>query len=214
MYDQTKQKSTLYSCSIYTMNNILLYDFWVKLQDSIIFKIVAYMEKIWALLPKWAYFSIIYPAMVKLIEMKTGLKLKVKTSSISRWLDDKSMWGLWLKKISSLYIWFVQDGEFTRWEVDRVAWDAKGAGHNHAWKLWNKSNEGKIVESWGGFVYKCSISTLKYAVKQGLYYDTARTIVPADDFARKVQQTCVSKAKHNGFISFDEFIEIRDNLKN
>jgi len=197
------------------MLNIIRYDFWVKIEDSMVFQIGAYMEKIGALLPKWAYFSVIYPAMVKLLEWKTGLKFKVKTWFISQGLDNKHMWGLWLKKISSFYIWMVEDWEFTREEVDRVAWNVRGAGHNHAWKIGKKSHQGKIVESWGGFIYKCSIGTLKHAVNKGLYYNKARTIIPADFITEEVQKACIAKAKASKSknISFQEFIEIRDQVK-
>ena len=46
MYDQTLDKRTKRSCTIYTMLNILKYDFGVVVKDSMIYKIVAYMESI------------------------------------------------------------------------------------------------------------------------------------------------------------------------
>jgi hypothetical protein len=66
------------------MLNIIKYDYGIEVKDDLIYKIVSYMEYTGVLLPRGAYFSVIYPAMCKLIKLKTGLNLKVKKSSISR----------------------------------------------------------------------------------------------------------------------------------
>lgn len=211
MYDQTKQSKTKYSCTIYTMLNIIKYDFWVELKDSLIFYMVYYFEKIWALLPKWAYFSIIYPAMVKLIEWKTGFKLKVKLSQISKWLDDISMWGLWYKRLSSLSVTLSKDDWVISIEdIKEIYKSKKWSGHNHAFKQWNKSWEWTVVESWGGYTYQMDIKTLKEAEKLWIYYDNARTLLPADDRTKKFQKLLITRAKKfKRFISYEDFLTLK-----
>ena len=195
-YDQTKSENTKYSCTIYTMLNIIKYDFWVEVSDSIIFKIVAYMEGIGALWPKWAYFSVIYSAMVKLIEYKTWFKLKIKKSSISKWLDDKSMWALWFKKLSDLSIGLAKDDHWiTTFDIQEIAKSHKWSGHNHAVKLWNVSNKWTVLDSWWGFTYHTSLAALKEGVLLDVYYDVARTLVAADERTKRLQKKYVSVAK-------------------
>ena len=207
MYNQKLDPRTKYSCTIYTMLNIIKWDYGIEVQDSTIFKIVAYMEKIWALMPKGAYFSVIYPAMCKLISWKTWLNLKVEKSSISKWLDDKSTWSLWAKRLSSLSIKLSQDGWITVADMKEIAKSEKGSGHNHACKLWNESNQWNIIESWGWTVYKTSLAALKEGVLLWIYYDTARTLLPADDRTKRIQKKMVKKVKETW-----EFLQLNKSL--
>jgi len=214
MYDQTKDKRTKRSCTIYTMLNILKYDFGVVVKDSMIYKIVAYMESIGALLPNWAYFAVIYPAMCKLINMKEGINLKVKTSYISKWLDDKSMWGLWFLKLSRLSIKLSQDNWLTIWDIQEIAKSGTWSWHNHAVKQSNLNVSWKIVDSWGADSYTTSLAALKEGVLLWVYYDRARTIVPADLRTEKIQVKCVNQAKKMWrFLTYREFTKIKKSIK-
>lgn len=192
IYNQKEQKDTYYACTIYSMLNILRFDFGIHVNIDNILWIVKYMEKIWALLPKWAYFSVIYPAMVKLLEWKTGMKFKVKVSYISAGLDTKRMWGLGFKRSGKLYKELSKDQLIDKLDIDKIKEWPKGYWHNHAWK------RGKILETLGGYHYEISIKTLKYAVKQWIYYDTARTIVAWDERTEKIQKELLRIAKKTG----------------
>ncbi len=63
-----------------------------------------------------------------------------------------------------------------------------------------------IVESLGGYYYKISKDSLKYAVKQWIYYDTARTIIPRDVETLKLQKRLNKIYKHTGkYMSWEQF---------
>lgn len=188
-YNQKLQESTYYACTIFSMLNILKYDYGIHVNIDNILWIVKYMEKLWALLPKWAYFPVIYPAMVKLLEWKTWMKFKIKKSYISSWLDAKHMWGLGFKRASKFYKELAQDQLIDKIDIDKIKSWPKWYWHNHAWK------RGSILETLWGYKYEVSIKTLKYAVKQWVYYDTARTIVPWDARTERIQKELIRIAK-------------------
>jgi hypothetical protein len=144
--------------------------------------------------------------MCKLIKLKTGLNLKVKKSSISRWLDDKSMWWLWAKKLSSLSIELaLDDGWITMNDMKTIAKSDKGGWHNHCIKQSNKNASWTLVESWWGISYKTSLKALMEWVLLGIYYDTARTLVPADTKTEKIQAKCVAIAKKKWrYVTYEE----------
>lgn len=214
-YDQTKDNKTKYACTIYTMLNIIKYDYGVEIKDDMIFTIVAYMERIGVLLPKGAYFSVIYPAMCKYISFKTWLKLKVKESTITWGLDSFHTWGLWAKRLSSLSIALAKDDwKITVEDMQKIAAAKKGSGHNHAVKESNKNSSWILLESWWGFIYKTSLKALREWVKLWIYYDKARTIVPADEKACKIQTRCVKAAKRKKrFLTYWEFKNIASKVK-
>ena len=191
-YNQKLQSETFYACTIYSMLNILKFDFWISVNIDNILWIVKYMEKLWALLPKWAYFSVIYPAMVKLLEWKTWMKFKVKVNYISAWLDTKHAWGLWFKRASKFYKTLAKDQLIDKIDIDKIKEWPNGYWHNHSWK------RGKVLETLGGYYYEMSLKTLKYAVKQWIYYDTARTIVAWDTKTENIQKELVRIAKKTG----------------
>ena len=198
--NQRLQKDTNYACSIYTMLHILQFDYGVSVNIDNIMWIVKYMEKIWALLPKWAYFAVIYPAMVKLLEWKTGLKFWIKESYISAWLDTKHSWGLWFLKATKFYETLARDQLIDKQDIDKIVENEKGYWHNHFWK------RGNVLESLGGYHYEMSLKTLKYAVKQWVYYDRARTIVPWDERTEEIQKRLISIAKKKWkFMSWKQF---------
>mgnify|MGYP006995911029 CR=1 FL=1 len=192
MYDQTKDKRTLWSCTIYTILNMLRYDFCVKIEDSLILKLVAYMEKIWKLLPKWADFNIIYPAVVGLINLRYWIKLKIEKSSISKGLDDDNSWSLWVKGFSSKWLkrW-TDDWLMSKDDIDWILWNIKtGSWHNHMIKKRKNSDTRMILDSWGWVKYEIKLEDLKYAMQKWLYYDTARRIVAEDEKTKLVKFRC------------------------
>lgn len=191
IYNQTKQKDTKYACTVYTFLNIMLLDYWVKIKDWYAIKFVYYLEKVGALiLTQWAVFSVIYPIMVKYVNVRYWINLKIKTSSISQGLDEISSWSLWLKKLTIKWQKLgTSDWEFTKEDVDMAIKFNNAYWHNHLWKKW------VIVDSYGAVDYKCNLDTLKYGVTKDLYYDTWRAIIPGDSFTQKVKDKLIEKAK-------------------
>lgn len=194
-YDQTLQKQTFYACTIYTILNILKYDFWVHVDLDWILKTVMHMEKIWALLPKGAYFAIIYPAMALYLWNQLKIKLKVKESYISEWLDSISMWWLGFKKWSKLYKELSRDGRMSYWDVDRISKADSSFYHNHWRKESNKTGIWIMVESRFGYPYWFAMWVLKNALKKDLYYDKARTLIPDGLESRLIQERTIQEAK-------------------
>lgn len=211
-YNQTKQETTKYSCTVYTFLHLILLDFGVRIPDDMIIKFVYYLEKIWVLvLNKWASFSIIYPAMVKYVNWKYWVKLEVKTSSISAWLDDISAWSLWIKKLTTQgqKLW-TSDWVFTKEDVDKSLTFKNAYGHNHWVKKGNKSDKWIIFDSWNGVNYECDLETLKYWVTKNLYYDTSRAIVPKDEFTKRLQKALIFKAKKKwDTLTIEEFNQVK-----
>lgn len=213
-YNQKKHKKTRYSCTIYTMLNIIKYDYGIEIKDDIIFKIVSYMEKIGVLLPKGAIFSIIYPAMCKYINLKTWMKLKVKDWFIRAWLDDVHTWWLWAQKLSWLYIDLAKDWVIWPSDMSAIAKDGRWSWHNHAVKKSNKNSTWKLLESWGGKVYTTSIKALKHWVNLWIYWNRARTLVPADARTVRIQLKCLKDAKNKWrFLTYKEFKHIASKTK-
>lgn len=216
LYDQTKQRKTFYSCTVYTILNMLKFDFCVKIEDDMILRLVAYMESIWKLLPRWAYFDIIYPAVVGFINLRYWIKLKVEKSFISKGLDTTHSWSLWIKGFSSTWLkrW-TDDWIMSREDIDWILANVtNGSWHNHMIKRRKSKDIWIIIDSWGWVAYTIKLDDLKYAMGRGLYYDTARRIVPADNFTKELKKECLFQYKRlNRVLTYQEFKTIKKNLR-
>lgn len=214
-YNQRKQAETKYSCTAYTFLHMIMLDFWVKIPDTLIIKFVYYLESVGALiLSQWAIFSIIYPIMTKYVNSKYWVNLEVKTNSISKWLDDISSWSLWIKKLTTMGQQLgTDDWVFTKYDVDLSMTYNNWYWHNHLWKKSNLHDRWIIVDSWNWITYECDLEVLKYWVKQGLYYDTWRAIVPKDDFTKQLQKALIYKAKKlKRTLTLEEFENVKLNI--
>ena len=91
LLDQTTNRDMMYACTIYTQLHILMFDYNIRIEDSVIFKLVYYMEKLGKIvLTEWAYFNVIYPAVAAVISWYYGIKLEVrKTKEPELILDNK-----------------------------------------------------------------------------------------------------------------------------
>jgi len=198
--NQRLQTETKVACTLYTMLNIIKYDYKVTVKIDWILKLVVYMEKIGALLPMWAYFGVIYPAMVKVLEWKTGFKFKVKVWYISQWLSDDYGRGLGFKKASKFYETLARDKLIDKSDIDQIKAKKWWGWHNHMIK------RDLIVESLGGYYYKITKDTLKYAEREWIYYNTARTIVPWDKRTIELKERLNKIFKHTWeYMSWEQF---------
>ena len=203
MYNQLAQEQTHYSCSVYAFLNCILLDYWVQLKVDWILKLVIYMEKIWVLLPWGASASVIFPALVKYTEYKTGFKLKIVKWTIYKLWTKSTI--LWLKKSNRTYLNLADDWEITKKDIDSLN-DSKGwYGHFHCYKRWN------ILETLWWFRYKISKDILNYAKSKDLYYTATRSFIPADTKTADMQKKLVSLVRsRKRFISYNEFLNLRD----
>ena len=198
-YNQNLQKQTHYSCSIYAFLNMIKYDFWVTLKIDWILKIVIYMEKIWALLPRWAYASIIFPALLKYIKWKTWFNIKMEKTTINK-INSNYWYILGFKKANRFYKSLAIDWKITKDEIDKIRDSKKWYWHFHYYKRWT------IVETWWGFRYKLTLGNLIYMFEQGLYYPSCRRFYAWDEKTRKLQKKLIRLWKLNKkLISYDEF---------
>lgn len=190
MYDQTKVKLTRYSCTFYGALNILYYDYGIRLNDKWIYRFVKMLQFAWYLLPWGAYTAVMYKAVQTYIRINHWLYLNIKAVNILNGLDNKSMWGVGIKKLSTYYVWLQKDGMINKEDINSIiarnTWD----GHHNNWK------KGKAVDPWWNLRYKMDIETLKYWVERGLYYPTARTFIAGNNFTREVQKYCLEIRKN------------------
>ena len=210
-YNQREMKWMNYWCTIVTFLNILRNDFKINVRNDMIISFSYYLEKIWVFFRlSWATFSLIYPAMVKYVNVKYGINLKIKTSTITEWLSDNNTWWLWLKKLTTKgqALW-TTDWIFDNKDVDLAMSYANAYWHNHAWKNWI------IIDSYNWVRYKTSLNTLKYWVEKGLYYDAARTIIAWDSFTSSLQNKLIEKYNFTWReASIEEFTYILKEMKN
>ena len=211
LYNQLAQKQSHYSCAVYAFLNIILYDYWIQLKVWYILKLIIYLEKIGALLRWGAMASIIFPAMVKVVEYETGFKLEIVKWNI--WNIDNKKWRiLWFKKSNKEYIKLAEDWEITKKDVEKIKEMKKGYWHFHMLK------RGIILESLGGFPYRLKKINLNYAYQKDLYYWSTRAFIPWDERTKRVQKQLIkivkdrSKGSDYKFLSFDEFLKIKDTL--
>jgi len=203
-YNQLAQKQTNYSCSIYAFLNIIKYDYWIEMKVDNILKLIIYMEKIGALLTWWASAWIIYPALVKYVEWKTGFKLKIVKWTIDT-IDNKKWWILWLKKSNKTYIELSKDWVITKSDIDKIVQTKKWYWHFHMFK------KNTILETLWGFPYRLMKLNLEYAYNQWLYYTSTRAFIPWDERTEKMQKFLIKVAKEKWeFMSYEEFLKIKD----
>ena len=119
-YNQQLQEDTYYACSVYAFLNMIKYDFGIWLKLDWILKIVMYMEKIWALLPKWAYASVIFPAFLKYVNWKTGFVIEMDITTVDK-IDPDKWYILWFKKANRLYLSVAKDWEITKEDIDNIS---------------------------------------------------------------------------------------------
>lgn len=209
-YNQKLSDSTKYACTIYTFLNILRNDFKVVLRNDIIISFTYYLEKIWVFLRlSWAVFAIIYPAMVKYINIRYWINLKIKTSTISDWLSETNTWWLWLKKLTTKgqKLWTI-DWIFTREDVDLAINYPNWYWHNQAWFKW------ETIDSYGWVRYLIWLPTLKYWVVKDLYYNTWRTVIAWDSFTERLQKQLIEKYRFTWReATLEEFTYILKELK-
>ena len=204
VYNQLAQKQTHYSCSVYAFLNIIKYDYWIEIKVGNILNIIIYMEKIGALLKWWASANIIYPALVKYVEWKTGFKMKTIKWNIST-IDSKKWWVLWYKRSNKTYIELSEDWEITKEDVDKIVKTKKWYWHFHVWK------RNVILETLWGFPYKMKKSNLKYSESKDLYYYSTRAFIPRDERTEKMQKFLIKVVRQKQeFMTYEEFLKIKD----
>ena len=190
MYDQTKNSLTRYSCTFYWALNILYYDYGIIVNEKWILKFVKSLQVAGYLLPWGAYTSVMYKAVQTYIRVTHGIKLNIVSQDIRNGLDNKRMWWVGIKKLSTFYVGLQKDGNISQEDIKAIIQRNKWSGHHNNWK------KGKWVDPWGNLRYSMSLEVLKYGVNQELYYPTARTFEPADENARLIQKYCLEIRKN------------------
>jgi len=204
-YNQLAQEQTNYSCSVFWFLNWFKYSCWVELKVDWILKIIIYMEKIWALLSKWAYASVIYPALIKYVDYKTWLKFNIVTTDITR-IDREKGRIIWFKKANSQYVTLSKDLKVTFEDTDKIIESKWWSWHFHFIK------RDVIIESLGWYPYRISKEVLLYAFMNWLYYQNARTFEPSDEYTEVTQKKLIGLVKDRSswtnykFISYEELL--------
>lgn len=175
-YNQYLNTKTKNSCTLYTLCNIMLYDYWVMVYPNFLLKASLYFN-----LYAWANFEFIYPAFVKELNKKLNLNfkyVKIPTKSI----DDDLLYWLWIKNYwTAKYMKFAENWEITKADVDLMT--KSWVNHN----MWfTRRKNWYIVDSDWRMPYKMNKQTLDYAVSEWKVWYWARTIIPADARTEKI----------------------------
>jgi len=209
-YDQLKNDYTHYWCSVYALLNLFRYDYWIYVELDYILKFLVYLESISARFKlEWAYASVVFPACIKYINLKLGLKLKLGKSTLKAELSNKHGRILGYKRANTFYTSLFKDWEITMEDVEDVK-ESKENGHFHFWKRW------KIIESLWGTRYKMNAKVLDYAYFCWLYYPTIRYVY----WEEELQKECLDIVKYrkmqklnNPYVRYEQIKQIKQQLQ-
>lgn len=188
LYNQTLDKYTRNWCTIYTLYMIFQLQWGFIVNNDYIINTLKQAEKEKAWNQSWgAYFSTIYKWFVDKMYDMLKIKLTVKTVDINsdefeKYLTKWYAFWLGLKNWNGKYFEFTSDGVLTQEDLEDIRWFGGWSGHNHCYY------NGYIIDSvWTlkDQTIELSIENLRYAVKIGLYYPTARTLVMTDKLLEK-----------------------------
>ena len=191
LYNQYQNKETAMACSIYSLLQIMLYRYWIKVEQSFFIKAAIFFDSIWKFdMKKWATFSIIDKSFVWYLNYKLGLKFKLESTTIEELeSSDKKTYQLWIKNYSNYkYKKAKKWDRYTKESMDYLAsfdWES-GHAANYDWSAgWYfiDTNASKNV--------KMSLSVLKYWKKLDLFWWALRTISPDDKITEEVCKLCI-----------------------
>lgn len=204
-YNQYLQYYTRNACTLVTFLNIFKYSFWIQVIPSFIIKFAIFFDGIAKWFPKsWATFWIIYPSMVWYLNKKLGLNFKLVKTSITRLHpEDRRSFSLWIKWYSTKkwkaisFDWYlsIKDMDYL---IERQGW----VWHNAMWD-WN--NWWMFQDTNGSKPYKFPYTSLKYAQRNNLVWDTLRTVVPNDKFTKWVCRVCIKMFMYEQNGKMDKF---------
>jgi hypothetical protein len=194
-YNQLNDKYLKNSCTIHSLLNIMKYMYWIQVNTNFIMKVAIFFDKLWVFFPSWwAVFDTIYRSFVYEMNSKLWLEFKLYTTTLNwlDWDDTRSYW-IWIKKYSSSKWKELETDWASKEEVDAIIWNNKGTWHNVVWD-WSKG--WYLINSDWKPPKKFSLFILKYAVNKWLIWNTWRTIIPADEFTKKVTDITIQMAKN------------------
>lgn len=183
-YNQNKEYYTRSGCSIYTLFNILQIQYWIKVKNSFIIKVLrsAEKDKVWYE-SWWAYFWKIYNWFVveifKMYEVEVKvISLDIRSKKFEKLYNDWYAFWLWLKYAWLWYRkarrdWIITSKEISTFTSWRIAW------HNHTY-IKAVTGEWIIIDSlWtvSWKIVRMSLKNLRKAVDKWLYYPTCRILV-------------------------------------
>ena len=206
LLDQTTNRDMMHACTIYTQLHILMFDYNIRIEDSMIFKLVYYMEKLGKIvLTEWAYFNVIYPAVAAIISWYYGIKLEVRKNYISQWLNKNYWYWIGYPKYSLFRqrLW-TDDWVLSKADIDKISEMTSWGWHNVMVK-WNQDKY-TLIDSWDWVYYSVSEDVLQYAVEKWVFWDTARTITSWDTRTEAIRIECKNTSKKlKRLITIEEF---------
>lgn len=184
-YNQNNQQYTRMACTIYTLCNIIKYNFWIVVVDNFIIRLCKYFESINVWSPiQWAIFAIIYPAFIKNLNSKLWLNFRLVSWNINTLSNtDTNCWWVWMIHYHN-WQQLIIDWVFSQDDVDQFnKYNWQTFEHN----IWRDGSDWwyLINTDWWNPI-KCSIDTLKYMVKTWILWGAIRTIQPADEMTTMV----------------------------
>lgn len=188
IYNQSLDRYTRQGCTVYTLYMIIQLQWGIIVDEKFIKETlkVAEKEKKW-FESWWAYFAEIYNWFVWKIKERTDVNISVKTIDINSkefeiYYNNNYAFGLWLKNWNANYIKHSADWELTKQEIDFIVELGWWFWHNHTYYKWVIFD---TIWTLQDQIIKLSLENLRYAVKQGMYYSNARTLVMKDKLLEK-----------------------------
>ncbi len=182
MYNQKEQIRTRNACTIYTMLDIMLYNFWIKVELNFILKVCVYLENLWVWSEKnWAVFKIIFNTAVKEINKKLWLNFLLIEKTITSLNEtDKRTWAVWTPKLTKEWYVYIRDSilTFDEWKKLNESL-SKAFWHSMTWDSWIL-----LDHFWNKI--DCHLSNMKELVKIWWLWDTIRTFQEWDELTKQV----------------------------
>ena len=205
-YNQTLDKYSRNWCTIYSLMNILKYNFGISVKQNYLLDVLVYFDKLGKWFPAfWAYFSVIYNSFVLELNTKLWLNFVLEKQYISSFISDTRSWGIWVKNYNKIRKDAEAKWQLTLKDVDLMKnYDWKSYFHN---LVWDGSKGGYIINSAWNKPFKCKLKVLKALQKNNFTYDPMRTIEPATEYTTLVTQITRQMARYEKQWSLDEYIE-------
>jgi hypothetical protein len=213
IYNQYTSQETKYACTIVSLLQILLYNYWIKVEYNFIVKLAIFFDRMGAFnIFWWATFSIIDEAFVRYLNNKLGLNFKIEKTTIPKLqMEDWRTFQLWIKKYSTSKFNKAKEWNmFTKESIDYIMSFNGGVWHavNYDWTAWWYFIDTNASEN-----TRLPLDILKYGHSEWLFFTNLRTIIPADIYTATVTHFTVRLFIAEQKWTLDEYLKTNKDNK-
>jgi len=213
IYNQYLNKETKYACTIISLLQILLYNYWIKVEHNFIVKLAIFFDRMGTFdMFWWATFSIIDEAFVKYLNKKLWLNFKIiKTTIPQLKQEDWMTYQLWITKYSTSKFNKAKEWNmFTKESIDYIM--------SFSWWVWHAVNYDwtagwYFIDTNASENTRLPLDVLKYGYDRWLFFKNLRTISPADEYTALVTHFTVRLFVAEKKWKLDEYLETNKDNK-